>query len=149
MKYTEITEDLFNIHDAHALAHCISADFALGKGIAVEFAERFNMKKLLQSGYTDYVNVCHRKRIEGDCIWMNGILNRVTKERYFHKPTYRSMEAALLEMRGICEALNIKRVAMPRIGCGLDGLKWDKVLEVIEGVFQNTDIEIVVCRKEC
>lgn len=148
MKYKEITEDLFNIHDAQALAHCISADFALGKGIAVEFDKRFDMKVNLREIAPDYVNEFHRDRIEGDCIFVNGILNLVTKERYFHKPTYRSMEAALLVMRDICEGLHIKRVAIPRIGCGLDGLNWDKVLAVIEGVFDNTDIEIVVCRKE-
>ena len=29
--------------------------------------------------------------------------------------------------------------------CGLDKLEWDKVKDVIEDVFENTNIEILIC----
>ena len=35
---------------------------------------------------------------------------------------------------------------MPLIGCGLDQLEWDKVKDVIEDVFGDTDIDILICR---
>lgn len=31
-----------------------------------------------------------------------------------------------------------------RIGCGLDGLQWEKVSAILEEVFENTDIKITV-----
>lgn len=37
MIYKEEKRDLFSVPNDYYLAHCISADFALGKGIAVEF----------------------------------------------------------------------------------------------------------------
>lgn len=148
MKYIEITEDLFNMHDSHILVHCVSADFALGKGIAVEFDRRFGTKRRLQIDWPDYVNEFHRDKIEGDCIWTSHVFNLVTKERYFHKPTYQSMEAALRVMCDMACYHGVKRIAMPLIGCGLDGLKWERVSEIIKDVFKDTDIEIVVCRKE-
>lgn len=37
MIYNEIHGDLFSVDDSYHLAHCISADFALGAGIAVQF----------------------------------------------------------------------------------------------------------------
>jgi len=40
---------------------------------------------------------------------------------------------------------NIKKLAMPKIGCGLDCLLWDCVEEEIKNIFNMTDIEIVVC----
>lgn len=33
----EVKKDLFTVSDDYALVHCISADFALGAGIAKEF----------------------------------------------------------------------------------------------------------------
>ena len=33
---------------------------------------------------------------------------------------------------------------MPRIGCGLDRLRWKKVREIIKSIFQDTDLEIEV-----
>ena len=43
----EVKRDLFTASDNYALAHCISADFALGAGIAKEFDRRFNCRKRL------------------------------------------------------------------------------------------------------
>lgn len=33
---------------------------------------------------------------------------------------------------------------MPRIGCGLDKLEWNKVKEMIKEIFEDTDIVIEV-----
>ena len=40
---------------------------------------------------------------------------------------------------------NIKKLVMPKIGCGLDRLSWDKVEPMIQEIFKDLDIEIVVC----
>ena len=37
---------------------------------------------------------------------------------------------------------NINKLAMPKIGCGLDRLQWGEVSQMIKDVFQNMDIEI-------
>ena len=37
------------------------------------------------------------------------------------------------------------RIAMPKIGCGLDQLNWQDVEGIIREVFADTDIEILVC----
>ena len=38
------------------------------------------------------------------------------------------------------------KVAMPLIGCGLDRLEWDKVKTIIAQTFNDTDIEVLVCK---
>ena len=41
--------------------------------------------------------------------------------------------------------MDVKKIAMPKIGIGDDGLNWAKVKETIELVFDSTDVEILVC----
>ena len=146
MIYREEVRDLFSVPDDYYLAHCISADFGMGKGIAVEFNKRFDMKHILRTKYPDYVNQFHRQKRLSDCILEGRVFNLITKERYFDKPTYNTLTGALCKMRGLCRLQNIHKIAMPIIGCGLDRLEWDKVSRTIKDVFQEEDIEILVCR---
>ena len=47
MIYKEEVRDLFSVPEDYYLAHCISADFGMGKGIAVEFVKRFDTRNQL------------------------------------------------------------------------------------------------------
>lgn len=147
MIYKEEIRDLFTVPEEYYLAHCISADFGMGKGIVIEFNKRFDMKRKLQSKYPDYVNEWHHNNWCGDCILEGRVLNLITKERYFHKPTYESLKSALLVCHSECIWNDITKIAMPIIGCGLDRLQWDKVSEIIKDIFKDTDIEILVCKQ--
>lgn len=147
MTYKEEIRDLFTVPEEYYLAHCISADFGMGRGIVIEFNKRFDMKRKLQSKYPDYVNEWHHNNWCGDCILDGRVLNLITKERYFHKPTYDSVKSALLTCWSECLHNDIKKIAMPTIGCGLDRLQWDKVSEIIKDIFKDTDIEILVCKQ--
>ena len=145
MTLTEVTQDLFATPEEYYLVHCVSADFALGVGIAKEFTKRFDMRNKLRTNHPDYLDKYTRHRIGGDCILEGRVLNLITKERYYMKPTIITLRIALEKMRQICLANNIKKLAMPRIGCGLDRLRWDNVKKNLEDIFANTDIEILVC----
>lgn len=129
-------QDHFSVDPACYLAHCISADYALGKGIAVEFQRRYDLRwRLEERGQGKYP----------DCIIIGRVFNLVTKPHYFDKPTYASLEQSLLIMKGIIKRANIKEVAMPKIGCGLDRLSWPKVESILRKTFADMDIKILVC----
>lgn len=148
MVYKEVRTDLFRYEKTHTLVHCISADFALGKGIAKQFEKRYSLKKALFEKYgTNWRgnNYGMFTKDKGVCLFANGVFNLVTKERYWHKPTLASVKNALLDMKGYAGQMQIKRLAMPKIGCGLDKLKWEDVSKIIKDVFSDTDIEIIVC----
>jgi len=146
MKYEERKCDLFSVSDDYYLAHCISSDFGMGKGIVIEFNKRFDMKRKLQNKYPDYQDYYDRHRIGGDCILEGRVLNLITKERYYQKPSIITMLIALKKMKAVCVENGITKIAMPTIGAGLDQLPWDKVSEQIKYVFEDTDIEILVCK---
>lgn len=147
MVYKEEVRDLFAVPEEYYLAHCISADFGMGKGIVIEFNKRFDMKRKLQSKYPDYINEWHRRKWSFNCILEDRVFNLITKERYFHKPTYDSLYGSLNLMKFISVQKCITKIAMPIIGCGLDKLQWDKVSEIIKEIFEDTEIEILVCRQ--
>jgi len=69
----------------------------------------------------------------------------ITKELSYHKPSYDNISAALNELRDLIVEHHIKNLALPRIGCGLDGLDWAIVRGIIENVFQNVECTIMIC----
>ena len=135
MIYNEVKRNLFDVDKKYYLAHCISADAKMGAGIAVEFAKKFSAIKKLQNQSNDV----------GTCVLVDKILNLITKKAYYGKPTYESLTSSLMDMRDICLSNDIKYVAMPKIGCGLDRLSWGKVREIIQELFSDTNIEILIC----
>ncbi len=146
MMYQEINnKDLFTVPEEYYLAHCISADFALGAGIAVLFCRKFDMRNKLRAKYPNYLNKYIINDYKGECILEGRTFNLITKERCFHKPTYESLRMSLGKMRDICLELGITKLAMPKIGCGIDGLSWSTVSTMIQDVFKDTEIEIIVC----
>ncbi len=146
MQYKEEIRDLFSVSEDYYLAHCISADFGMGKGIAVEFNKNFDMKRKLTDKYPDYINNYRSNQLGGTVLIEGRVINLITKERYWQKPTYGTLQAALNAAKSQLPP-DCKKIAMPIIGCGLDRLQWNKVSEIIKDVFKDTDIDILVCRK--
>lgn len=139
MTITEEKRNLFSVDDDYYFAHCISNDFALGAGIAVEFNHRYNMREKLLSSFPNGVTI-------GDAVLIERTFNLVTKEKCFHKPTYNSLIISLKSMHNQCKYLGINKLAIPKLGCGLDKLEWVIVKSIIEEIFNDLDIEILVCR---
>lgn len=148
MVYKEETRDLFSVPEDYCLAHCISADFGMGAGIAVEFNKRFDMKNKISTLYPNGFRDSDGCYEPIGCILIDRVLNLITKKRYWEKPTYHTVQGTLYFMREVCEDNKIKRVAMPLIGCGLDRLQWSRVSELIKDMFKDMDIEIVVCKQK-
>jgi hypothetical protein len=68
----------------------------------------------------------------------------VSKPRFYHKPTYKSLEDCLKNLRSLCEKFKINELAMPIIGCGLDQLEWNFVRRIIDDVFYNSGVKLTI-----
>lgn len=141
MEYREVTKDLFTVPASFALAHCISNDAEMGAGIAKQFV------RLNPSMRGHIVN--QFPKVGDSVLYINDdgqhIFNLITKDRYFHKPTYRSLEVSLQSMRYQMIKLDIHKIAMPTIGCGLDKLDWNTVSEIVQETFKHDDVKIAIC----
>lgn len=130
--------DLFSVPNDYYIAHSISGDYSLGAGVAKRISKKYVMSYKLQLFYPN-------KRNKNCALLIDNVFNLVTKKTLFDKPTYESLKTALLDMKKQCIKHNIKKIAMPHISCGMDGLSWKRVKPLIEEVFNDTDIEILIC----
>lgn len=138
MIYSEDKRDLFTITEDYYLAHCISSDYVMGAGIAVPFDRKFGLKEQFNQMNSSLLK-------HPTCILLGRVFNLITKEKAWHKPTYDTLTQSLIKMREICYEKAIMKVAMPKIGCGIDKLQWIKVSEIIKEIFSDSVIEILIC----
>lgn len=127
----EVHGDLFQCDEAASLAHCISKDIGMGAGIAKTFVRKFRgMREELRNRQTG------QDKLEiGDVgIFEDGnrfIYNLITKEFYYDKPTYESVEMSLRSMLSHATEHEVKYICIPKIACGLDGLVWRAISKMI------------------
>lgn len=144
-----IKGDLFTT-DCKVLMQCISADFGMGRGIAVDFVRNYKVMQFIKQGAwlnnnnlikTIWPSCFIVKDIETDTL----IINLITKEKYSDKPTQKSMYEALFTASNYIVQQDIKEISLPRIGSGLDKLNWEDTESNLYHVFkQNDDLQLNV-----
>ena len=160
MTYTEIKGDLFQHFIKYgnvfalpadrniAYAHCIANDGKYGAGIAPIFINQIFdsgafVKNLLKENHWEGHgwSLCFNHR-NGEYNLLEAEL--ITKEHTYEKPTYDTISEALKALVYQCGEYQINTLRIPKIGCGLDKLDWDKVSDIIKHVFKDTLIDIEV-----
>ena len=137
-----VTGDLFvNRVQAQAFAHGCNCKGVMGSGIAVGFKKRY------PAMFEEYRRMCKANPREfnpGDAfLWRTEddvwVFNLATQENYafWNKATIERVEKSLVAMHAQADEANVTSIAMPRIGAGLGGLKWDDVRAAIERVFSD------------
>lgn len=130
--------DLFDAPEESALAHCISADIAMGKGIATIFKRKFGGVEELKKQGKKIGEVAVLKRDNRFIYYL------ITKARYWQRPTYEDLRKSLQDMKRHCRENSVSRIAMPQIGCGLDGLSWSNVSDILHNVFKQERVTITI-----
>ena len=137
LRYEEIEGDVFSSNDS--LAHCVSGDFQMESGVAKEVKRRYPIT---------YPKDVDHQRQSVFAQWIENeeryVYHLVTKQRYFEKPTYATLETALRQMRSHAEWSGITRISVPKIGCGRDQLDWSEVRSLIKDVFKGSNVAITV-----
>lgn len=143
--------DLFLL-DKHeyVFTHCISTDLAWGKGIVVPMMRFFHCGNAWRknNNRTKYkvgdIGIHHIMGDPEKNIRQEVCLHMFTKNKYNTLPTYQGVTKALESVRNYMTEHNLHKLAMPKIGCGLDKLEWKKVYDIICETFKETDIKIEV-----
>ncbi|XP_023163418.1 ADP-ribose glycohydrolase OARD1 [Drosophila hydei] len=137
-KIREVTGDLFSAGPEYSMCHCVAADLRMGKGIAVKFRNKFGKVAELEKQNVKPGGVA--------VLESNGryIYYLITKQQSWGKPTYQLLHSSLSAMQQHMAKHNVTRLALPRIGCGLDGLNWTKVRDMLAEVFQADATELTV-----
>ena len=134
-----VYKDIFTMPSDYALAHCVAEDLKMSRGIATAFRKKFGRIEDLELQEPSVGKALHLKTYGRDVFYL------VTKKFPTTKSTYLSLRRCLENLRARLLQLGIKKLAIPKLGCGYDGLKWKVVERMLEQLFMGTSIRIVVC----
>ena len=133
--------DIFSSKDN--LAHCVSMDFAMFKGVAKEFKSRFGVPT--QKATVGQIAVLRVRDTVTRGKYQPGrlIFFLVTKGKFFYKPKLSNIRRSLLSLKNYMMTNGIKSVSLPRIGSGLDRQDWPTIRNIITDIF-STSPDIIV-----
>ena len=127
---THRTGNIFT-SDQPAIGHGVNCKGVMGSGIAV------TVKKLFPEVYEVYRDYCREVGLHGGDmlpVLSNGgrvILNLASQEKTGANAHYDFLEASVRNAFSYCQQNGISGFALPRIGAGIGGLDWDRVLEIL------------------
>jgi len=134
--------------DEQVIAHGCNTQGVMGAGIAAAVAAKYPEVERA------YRVACRAKDFRvGSCqdVYLapeSRLVFNLGTQRYPGKDaTYWAIMLAFGNMFEYCKVMNIKRVGIPRIGCGIAGLEWPTVEWVINGIINdwvNDAPEVVV-----
>ncbi len=150
-----VRQDITKLSGNCVICHCISADAAMGAGVALALVRKYpELKPTVRS----VLKTTHSDTLVGHVVFYADsyshtlVANMVTKQNYWDKSTtmpsghyLKNLRECLENVRSVMDGLNEKKLAMPKIGCGLDQCNWNDVLQLIDEVFGDSNIEITVC----
>lgn len=133
--------------DCDALVNTVNTNGVMGKGIALQFKERFplNFKKYALACKNGEVKIGKMFVTRENDIFRNlYIVNFPTKVNWWQKSDKHFINKGLHDLRKVINDLEIKSIAIPPLGCGNGGLEWDLVKIMIESELGMLPIKIVV-----
>ena len=137
--------DIFKVDGVTSYAHGCNCAGAMGKGIAVQFKTKY------PEMYKTYKQMCKIGTYQPGDVYdfdygKGHVYNLGTQVSWKTSAKLEYIQKALTNMLLCAERYNVKAIAMPAIGAGLGGLKWDDVKKEIENASQkhpNIDLYVV------
>ena len=129
---------------AQALVNAVNTIGVMGGGIALEFKNRY------PHNFNVYKSVCDKGEFKTGTILVvkenNGksIFNFPTKEHWKSPSEFGYVERGFKALKEKINEYNIKSIALPALGFGLGGLRWEKVKQMIESELNEVDSDIYI-----
>lgn len=137
MKMVELEINIMGVPQGYYLAQGISRDLNFKVGLPAVFEKQYKMAAKLKHNYTD---------IElGKALLVDNVFNLVAKDSSYDFPDRDMLMDAIINMRDQMETNMITKLAIPKICCGRNGLDWDDVKSMFEFIFDDSDVQILVC----
>jgi Predicted phosphatase homologous to the C-terminal domain of histone macroH2A1 len=130
--------DIFK-SQCEALVNPVNTKGVMGKGLALAFKNKYpahfeNYQRACQSGEMTTEKVLAYQEINGPMI-----ICLATKADWRDSSKIEYVSAGLDDLANQIKALGIRSVAIPKLGCGLGGLDWNKVRPLIVEKMSSID----------
>jgi O-acetyl-ADP-ribose deacetylase (regulator of RNase III) len=139
-----IVGDIFQ-SEAQTLINAVNCVGVMGKGIALEFKNRF------PEMYEDYVSRCARKEVKlGEPYLFHRatrpqIINFPTKDHWKALSRIKDIEQGLKYLLAHYKEWGVTYLAIPALGCGNGQLEWSKVKPLIHKYIEQIEVPVEVC----
>jgi O-acetyl-ADP-ribose deacetylase (regulator of RNase III) len=137
-----------NLLDAKvdALVNTVNTVGVMGKGVALMFKEAF------PENFKDYETACRKKAVKIGKMFVTErllsprwIINFPTKEHWRNDSKLEWIDAGLADLKRVIIENGIKSIAIPPLGSGNGGLKWEDVRPKIEAALNPLkDVTVLV-----
>ncbi|KAL4082949.1 hypothetical protein QTP88_029447 [Uroleucon formosanum] len=134
----EIQGNIFEAPEDITLVVCVSKNFEMSQGLALECRRRFGQIETLKEQNKEITEVAHIQHNE------NLIAFIIVKELCQQTTTFETFYKCIINLRTFCEENNITKIGLPRVGNELDKLKWEKVRAIIRYIFKNSKIKVII-----
>ncbi len=134
--------------NAQALVNTVNTMGVMGKGIALQF------KKAYPNNFKAYEKACKNGELQVgkmfvtlDSNTISGekiIINFPTKTNWRKPSEYKYIQDGLDSLVEVINKKGIKSIAIPPLGAGNGGLKWEKVKKIVEQKLEHLSIDIYV-----
>jgi len=132
--------------DSEAIVNTVNCVGIMGKGIALQFKQRW------PQNFKAYAAACDREEIEPGKMFIYDfgewgkprfIINFPTKAHWRGDSKIEYIESGLRDLVLQAERLRIKSIALPPLGCGNGGLDWHVVKRLVLDAFRgHTQIQV-------
>lgn len=115
----------------------------MGKGLALEFKNKYPLN------FEVYKKACDNASFNiGNLliVYENNkfIVNFPTKKHWRNKSDLEFIKIGLEELKVAIKEFNIKSIALPKLGCGLGGLDWNEVFDLIKDFHNSIEDNVLV-----
>ena len=119
---------------AHAVVNTVNCVGVMGRGIALQFKKKF------PENFKAYADACEQGQVRPGSMFVfrnrdmfgpEYIINFPTKRHWRSKSNLQDIENGLSDLIRVVKENGIQSVAIPPLGCGLGGLDWLEVKDVI------------------
>jgi O-acetyl-ADP-ribose deacetylase (regulator of RNase III) len=133
--------------DAQALVNTVNTVGVMGKGIALQFRQRF------PANFAAYAQACKLGQVQtgrmfitepGELTGPRWVVNFPTKQHWRDPSHMAWVVDGLQDLRGFLVSSSVQSIALPALGAGLGGLPWSTVRAHIEAALSNlpTDVRV-------
>ena len=133
--------------EAEALVNTVNTMGVMGKGIALQFKQAF------PENYEAYRKACGQKEVQPGRMFVfdtgklhpRYIVNFPTKRHWKGKTKIEDVESGLVDLIATIKQRGIKSIAVPPLGCGNGGLRWEQVRPLIVAAFAEVpDVRVLL-----
>jgi O-acetyl-ADP-ribose deacetylase (regulator of RNase III) len=137
------SKSIFDL-EVNAIVNPVNTVGVSGKGLALEFKKRYNL------AYEAYVNKCNDGLFNIGSVFTYSedqyIIFFPTKRHWKHDSKYAYIEEGMVALRQEIIDKDIKSIAIPALGCGLGGLVFDDVKDIIYQHLKGLDLFVYLIK---